>query len=182
MNRPTKEQLLHAKNTALPDVIDYHLRILFCGINPGLYTAATGYHFARPGNRFWPTLYTAGYTDTLYSPDEQTKLLGYGYGITNIVARATNLASEITKEEFIAGGKLLEDKVIRYTPEWVAFIGIGAYKAAFNRNHADIGLQKHTIGNTRIWLLPSTSGLNAHYTPTHLTELFRRLLIAVNTE
>src|SRR5215213_7559372 len=120
--RPTKQELLAAAGKTLPDVIAQDLRVLFCGINPGLYTAAGGHHFARPGNRFWPALYKAGFTDRLLSPFEEQELLGLGYGITNLVARATNSAAELANEEYVRGARILEKKVLRYRPQCVAFV------------------------------------------------------------
>ncbi len=152
------------------------LDVLFCGINPGLYTAAIGHHFGRPGNRFWPALYSAGITPRLLTPYEERELLDYGYGITNLVARATATAAEITKAELVEGSKILEAKVKRYAPRMVAFLGVTAYRAAFDRPKAQTGPQPEQIGNTRLWVLPNPSGLNAHYRLEDLASLFRDLL------
>lgn len=152
------------------------LDVLFCGINPGLYTAAIGHHFGRPGNRFWPALYSAGITPRLLTPYEERELLDYGYGITNLVARATATAAEITKAELVEGSKILEAKVKRYAPRMVAFLGVTAYRAAFDRPKAQTGPQPEQIGNTRLWVLPNPSGLNAHYSLEDLASLFRDLL------
>src|SRR5213595_1539777 len=114
--KPTKQQLVEAHGKTLPDVIAPNLRVLFCGINPGLYTAAVGHHFARPGNRFWPALYSAGCTERVLSPFEERELLKSGYGITNVVPRATASADLVTKEEIVAGGERLKAKVLRYRP------------------------------------------------------------------
>ena len=152
------------------------LDVLFCGINPGLYTAAIGHHFGRPGNRFWPALYSAGITPRLLTPYEERELLDYGYGITNLVARATATAAEITKAELVEGSKILEAKVERYAPSMVAFLGVTAYRAAFDRPKAQTGPQPEQIGNTRLWVLPNPSGLNAHYRLEDLASLFRDLL------
>jgi TDG/mug DNA glycosylase family protein len=157
-------------------VIAPDLDVLFCGINPGLYTAAIGHHFGRPGNRFWPALYSAGITPRLLTPYEERELLDYGYGITNLVARATATAAEITKAELVEGSKILEAKVKRYAPRMVAFLGVTAYRAAFDRPKAQTGPQPEQIGNTRLWVLPNPSGLNAHYRLEDLASLFRDLL------
>lgn len=178
--KPTKQELLEAAGKTLPDVIAKNLRVLFCGINPGLYTAAVGHHFARPGNRFWPALYHAGFTDRLFSPYEEAELLDLGYGITNLVARATATAAELRKEEYVEGGRLLEKRVMRYTPAYVAFVGVGAYRDAFNRPKASIGLQPETLAGARIWALPNPSGLNAHYQAKDLARVFAELREAVD--
>ncbi len=159
----------------MPDVIAPALDVLFCGINPGLYTAAVQQHFGRPGNRFWPTIHKAGFTPRLFHPSEQRDLLKLGYGITNVVARATTAADELTPDELIEGGKILETKVLRYKPRYLAIVGIGAYRTAFARPKAKMGLQDETIGATKIWVLPNPSGLNANYKPAELVEVFREL-------
>ncbi|HEX6088145.1 MAG TPA: G/U mismatch-specific DNA glycosylase, partial [Thermoanaerobaculia bacterium] len=161
MTKPTPEQVANAAGKTLPDVIAPHLAVLFCGINPGLYTAAVQQHFGRPGNRFWPTLHRAGFTPRLFHPSEQHELLKLGYGITNVVARATAAADELTRDELLAGGKTLTRKVLKFKPRYLAIVGIGAYRTAFQRPKAKLGLQEETIGETRIWVLPNPSGLNA---------------------
>jgi TDG/mug DNA glycosylase family protein len=173
--RPTKAEIAAAAGKKLPDVIGPDLDVLFCGINPGLYTAAVQQHFGRPGNRFWPTIHRAGFTPRLFHPSEQRDLLKLGYGITNLVARATAAADELTHEELIAGARALERKVRRTRPRVLAMVGIGAYRAAFGRPRAKMGLQPETIGATRIWVLPNPSGLNANYRPDDFVRLFRDL-------
>ena len=173
--KPTKEQLLAATEKTVRDVIAPDLRVLFCGINPGLYTAAVGHHFARPGNRFWPTLYAAGFTDRVLSPFAERELLKSGYGITNVVPRATVSADLLTKEEIVAGGQKLKAKVLRYRPRVLAVLGLGAYRTAFDKPKARVGRQEERIGNTVIWVLPNPSGLNANYQPAALARLFREL-------
>ena len=173
--KPTKEQLLAATDKTVPDVITSDLRVLFCGINPGLYTAAVGHHFARPGNRFWPALYAAGFTDRKLSPFEERELLKSGYGITNVVQRATVGADQLTKEEIVAGGVRLRAKVLRYRPRILAVLGLGAYRTAFNQPKALVGLQEERIGDTLLWVLPNPSGLNANYQAADLARLFREL-------
>jgi TDG/mug DNA glycosylase family protein len=173
--RPTQEDLLAAVNTSVPDVIAPHLKVLFCGINPGVYSAVLGCHFARPGNRFWKALYLAGFTRRLFVPQEQDRLLELGYGITNLVNRATISAAELSAEEFILGGEKLREQVRAYAPEWVALLGIEAYRKAFRQPKARLGFQAETIEKTRLWVLPNPSGLNAHYTQHQLGDLFREL-------
>ena len=173
--KPTKEQLLAAGEKTVRDVIAPDLRVLFCGINPGLYTAAVGHHFARPGNRFWPALYAGGFTDRILSPFEERELLKSGYGITNVVPRATASADLLTKEEILAGGERLRAKVLRYRPRILAVLGVGAYRTALNRPKAAVGRQEERIGDTVLWVLPNPSGLNANYQAADLARLFREL-------
>jgi double-stranded uracil-DNA glycosylase len=175
MWKPTKEQLLAATNKTVRDVIAPDLNVLFCGINPGLYTAAVGHHFARPGNRFWPALYAGGFTERLLSPFDERELLNSGYGITNVVRRTTASADQLTKDEILAGGKRLAAKVLRYRPHYLAILGVGAYRVAFDRPKAGIGKQEELIGKTIVWVLPNTSGLNANYQAADLAKLFREL-------
>jgi double-stranded uracil-DNA glycosylase len=176
---PSREELLTAAGRSVPDVIAPGLRVLFCGINPGLYTAVTGYHFARPGNRFWPALHRAGFTDRQLDPSEERELLRSGYGITNVVARATAGAAELSREEFVEGGRLLERKVKRYRPRVVAVLGIGAYRMAFDRPKAVPGPQEQGIGTAAVWVIPNPSGLNAHFLLDDLAKLFLDLRLAV---
>jgi TDG/mug DNA glycosylase family protein len=178
--KPTKAQLLAAADKTVPDVIAPGLRVLFCGINPGLYTAAVGHHFARPGNRFWPALYNAGFTDRLLSPFDEAELLDRRYGVTNVVQRATATADALSQEEIVAGGRQLVRKVRRYQPGILAILGVGAYRAAFNRPKAGVGRQEDMLGGTMLWVLPNPSGLNAHYQAAALAELFKELKIAAD--
>lgn len=176
--RPTREEVQAAAGKTIPDVIAPGLRVLFCGINPGLYTAAIGHNFGRPGNRFWPALYAAGITPRKLSPYEERELLDYGYGITNIVSRATAAADELSREELVEGGKMLEDKLRRFRPRYLAILGLTAYRDAFNRPKAQIGRQEEDIAGTPVWVLPNPSGLNAHYSLEDLANLFRALKVA----
>ena len=178
MPTPTRADLLAAADKTVPDVIAPNLHILFCGINPGLYTAYTGHHFARPGNRFWPALHLGGFTPRVLHPSEEQELLPLGYGITNLVQRASATADELTKDELAAGGERLTAKVEQYTPRILAVLGVGAYRSAFGRPRAAVGLQVEKIGQTHIWILPNPSGLNAHYTLDALGEVFGELRIA----
>ena len=180
--KPTKEQLLAATEKTVRDVIAPDLRVLFSGINPGLYTAAVGHHFARPGNRFWPALYAGGFTDRVLSPFEERELLKSGYGITNVVARATATADLLTKEEIVKGGERLRAKVLRYRPRVLAVLGVGAYRTAFNQPKATVGRQEERIGDTLLWVLPNPSGLNANYQAPDLARLFRELREAVSQD
>ena len=173
--KPTKQQLIDAEGQTVPDVIAPGLRVLFCGINPGLYTAAVGHHFARPGNRFWPALHGSGFTDQLLSPFAERELLQMGIGVTNVVARATATAAELSREDFIKGGKSLRAKVRRYRPRVVAVLGVGAYRLAFAHPKVVIGQQPEGIGEARVWVLPNPSGLNANYQLNDLVQLFRKL-------
>ena len=173
--KPTRADLLAAQDKTVRDVIAPGLRILFCGINPGLYSGATGFHFARPGNRFWPTLHQAGFTPRLLSPSEQSELLAHGYGITNLVPRTTATADKLTPEELLASKKRLEGKVNRYQPRLVAVLGIGAYRTAFQEPKAILGLQTRKLADANLWILPNPSGLNAHYQLADLVEQFRIL-------
>ena len=169
-----------AVGSTIPDVIAPDLRVLFCGINPGLYSGATGHHFARPGNRFWKALAGAGLTDRLLAPPEQADLLAAGIGITNLVARATATAAELSTEELQAGAQALAAKAARWRPAWVAFVGLGAYRTAFARPRAAVGPQPETIGGARVWLLPNPSGLQAHYQLPELIAAFQALADALD--
>jgi TDG/mug DNA glycosylase family protein len=175
MTRPTRADLLAAADRTVPDVIARGLGVLFCGINPGLYSAYTGHHFARPGNRFWPALHAGGFTPRLLKPSEERELLPLGYGITNVVGRASAAADELSHDELVAGGKQLRVRVKRYRPRYLAVLGVGAYRAAFDRPRAVLGLQPGPIGETKVWVLPNPSGLNAHYRAADLAKLFREL-------
>jgi len=173
--RPSKAEVAAAAGRTVPDLIRSGLLVLFCGINPGLYSGATGHHFARPGNRFWPALHAAGFTERLVSPWEEHLLLDEGLGITNLVARATVSAAELTVDELRAGRRRLERKVRRYAPRWLAVVGIGAYRIAFERPKALMGAQPEKIGSTGLWVLPNPSGLNANHQLPDLTRAFRAL-------
>lgn len=173
--RPDRAALIAAAGRQVPDLIRPGLKVLFCGINPGLYSAATGHHFARPGNRFWPALHAGGLTPRIVAPWEEVELLELGLGITNLVARATAAAAELTSAELVAGRRRLVRKVARYRPAWVAVLGVGAYRAGFRRPEARLGRQPERLGSAGLWLLPNPSGLNAHHQLGDLAAAFAEL-------
>lgn len=176
--KPTLEEIRAATGKTVPDIIAPDLHILFCGINPSLYSAAVGHHFARPGNRFWRSLYAAGFTDRLLSPFEDRDLLQFGYGLTNIVDRSSARADELDAEELIVGQQQLAAKVQHYRPQCLAVLGIGAYRTAFNRPKAVMGRQDESLDGAIVWVLPNPSGLNAHYQLEDLKRVYRELLVA----
>jgi TDG/mug DNA glycosylase family protein len=178
--RPTKEDVAAAEGKTIEDVIAPDLAVLFCGINPGLYSGATGHHFARPGNRFWKTLHLAGFTPRVLAPHEQAQLLDHGLGVTNLVRRATATAAQLTEEELRAGGASLRAKVERLRPRVLAVLGVSAFRIAFRDRDARVGPQEETIGVTQLWVLPNPSGLNAHYQLPALTERFVELRRALD--
>jgi TDG/mug DNA glycosylase family protein len=176
--RPTRDEIAAARDGTVADLIGPDLKILFVGINPSLYSAVLGYHFARPGNRFWPTLHAAGFTARQLDPSEGSVLLAAGYGITNVVDRATATADELATSELIEGGRRLDAKVRRTRPRSVALLGITAYRAAFGRPRATLGLQPERVGDAPLWVLPNPSGLNAHYQLADLARLYAEVRLA----
>ena len=179
--RPTKAELAAAYGRKVPDLIAPHLSVLFCGINPSLYSAAIRHHFGRPGNRFWPTLYASGFTDRLLKPWEEKVLLENRLGVTNLVPRATIAAAELTAEELRLGRKSLQRKILRYRPRCLAVLGIGAYRLAFDAPGATVGIQSELLGNTVVWVLPNPSGLNANHQLPDLAKAFSALREFVTT-
>jgi TDG/mug DNA glycosylase family protein len=179
--KPTKAEIQAAAGKTVSDVIAPNLQVLFCGINPSLYSAVVNHHFARPGNRFWRTLYAAGFTDRLFSPFEDDLLLQRGYGITNIVDRATARADELNAEELVAGRQQLAAKVQHYRPRFLAVLGISAYRTAFYQPKATIGRQNDSLQGAAVWVLPNPSGLNANYQIDDLKRTYQELLVATNT-
>ena len=177
--KPTKADLERARNALVPDLIAPNLKVLFCGINPGLYSGATGLHFARPGNRFWPALHLGGFTDRRLTAADEAELLQRGYGITCVVRRATATAAELRDEEYVQGAQRLIKLVEQCQPRGVAFLGIGAYRTAFQRPMATVGPQAEPIGSARVWVLPNPSGLNAHYSLADLGRLFAACRLAL---
>ncbi len=176
--KPTRAQLEAARTKTVRDVIAPGLHVLFVGINPGLYTAAVGHHFARPGNRFWKTLHASGFTEELLSPFDESELLKDKIGITNLVARTTPTADELSREELRAGARALERKIRRYKPRTVAFLGLGAYRTGFEKPRAVVGIQTERVGGATTWVLPNPSGLNANYQLPELARLFRELRVS----
>jgi TDG/mug DNA glycosylase family protein len=170
--KPTKAEVQAAHDKLVPDLVSDGLIVLFVGINPGLYTAAIGHHFGRPGNRFWPALHRAGFTPRVYSPFEEELLLDLKLGITNLVHRATARADELSDDELRAGGRALEARVEALRPTVAAFLGLHPYRIVSGIRDARIGLQRELFGSAHAWLLPNPSGLNAHYQPATLAQLF----------
>lgn len=180
--RPTAADLADARNRTIEDVIAPGLDVLFVGINPGLWTGATGFHFARPGNRFWRALHEAGLTPTLLSPHQQDDLLGHGLGVVNLVSRTTARADELTADELRAGGQALLAKIERYRPRKVAFLGVSAYRVAFGEPNVSVGRQQQRIGESEVWVLPNPSGLNAHYQLPALARAYALLKPQADTD
>ena len=180
--RPTKAELEAARDKRIKDVIAPGLGVLFCGINPGLYSGAIGHHFGRPGNRFWPALHLGGFTDRQLTPYDERDLLDRGVGITNLVSRTTARADELASEELKRGGANLRRKVRRYEPRFLVVLGLSSYRIAFGKPGSGVGLQPDRIGATKVWLLPNPSGLNAHYQLPDLARLFAELRHAAAAE
>lgn len=173
--RPTREELEAARDRTIPDVLTDGLDLVFVGINPSLYSAAVGHHFARPGNRFCPALHAGGITDRQLDPAEDARLPEYGCGLTNVVERATARADELSREEIVSGAKRLARRIERHRPRCVVFLGITTYRTAFDARHATIGARDHTIGGAAVHVLPNPSGLNAHYQLPDFARLFTAL-------
>jgi double-stranded uracil-DNA glycosylase len=177
---PTRDEVAAAGGALLPDLLAPGLLVWFVGINPSLYSAATGHHFARPGNRFWPALRLAGWTPRLLHPSEQGELPSYGAGITNLVPRATATAAELTPAEYVAGAAALRSKLLRWQPRAVAFLGVTAYRAGFGDRHASIGRQPGSVvDGVDTWVLPNPSGLNAHFQLPELARLYAELRVSL---
>ena len=177
-SRPTPADIRAARDMTIDDVLAPALRVLFCGINPGLYSGATGWHFARPGNRFWAALYGSGFTDRLLHPSEQRDLLAYGLGITNLVRRTTARADELSDDELRSGGARVQTLAATYRPAWVAIVGVTAFRTAFSLLGGDVGPQDLVLADARVWVLPNPSGLNAHYQLPRQIEAFAALRAA----
>ena len=178
--RPTGADLEAARGRTIPDVVAPGLRVLFCGINPGLWSGATGSHFARPGNRFWKVLHLSGFTDRVLAPWEGRDLLRIGLGITNLVARTTAAEAELAPAEFRDGVERVHALVTEVRPAWLAVVGIGAFRTAFGAPKAGVGRQPIRLGQTGIWLLPNPSGLNAGYQVPALVAAFAELRAAAD--
>lgn len=179
--KPSKAEIQAAINKTVPDIIAADLQVLFCGINPSLYSAVVGHHFARPGNRFWKTLHAAGFTDRVFDPSDDRALLRLGYGITNLVDRATARADELAPDEFVIGYQSLAAKVQRYRPRVLAVLGISAYRLAFQCPKATLGQQEAIFQGATLWVLPNPSGLNAHYQLADLGRVYRELRDAISS-
>ena len=176
---PSRAELAAAAGKRVPDVVAPDLAVIFCGINPGLWSAAVGHHFARPGNRFWRVLHAAGFTDELLPPSEERRLLEVGVGVTNLVSRATASAAELGRDELRRGRRNLERKAKRWRPGVIAFLGLTAYRTAFDRPAAVVGEQQERLGTVRLWLLPNPSGAQAYYQLDAMVRSFRALRQAV---
>lgn len=180
----TRTELLGYQNAEVPDLLGPGLRLLFVGINPGLWSAATATHFARPGNRFYPALAAAGITDRLIragegmTEDDRSHLISRGVGITNVVSRASARADELDREELQEGALRLADKVSVLGPRVVAVAGITAYRVGFGHPKAQLGRQPQTIGGAELWAVPNPSGLNAHQTVATLAAAYRQPALA----
>jgi double-stranded uracil-DNA glycosylase len=179
--RPSPAEIAAARGRSIPDLVAPGLRVLFAGINPSLYSAATGYHFARPGNRFWPALHQSGFTSHQLRPEEQPQLLELGLGITNVVARATARADELDAAELRSGGHALAELAASFDVSILAILGVTAYRAAFSAPQAIVGPQDERLGGARVWILPNPSGLNASWPMPRLAEAFRELRVRVDS-
>ena len=182
VRRPTAAEVAAAAGRTISDLGGPGLRVLFSGINPSLYSAATGHHFARPGNRFWPVLHRAGFTERQLHPSEQSLLPAAGLGITNVVARATARADELSRAELVAGGAVLAALVARWRPRYLAVLGVTAYRTAFGRPKAALGRQPEALGGVPVWVLPNPSGLNAGWSIDRLAAAFGSLRDAIVSE
>jgi len=182
LRKPTPEEVAAAGGRTIADLVGPGLRVLFSGINPSLYSAATGHHFARPGNRFWPALHRSGFTAQQLHPSQQWSLPEAGLGITNVVARATARADELSPAELVEGGAVLAALVTQWRPAFLAVLGVTAYRTAFGRPKAVMGRQEHEIGGVPVWVLPNPSGLNAHYTVDSLAAAFAELRQAADEQ
>ena len=176
---PTRAELEAAYGAVIPDLVGPGVRVLLVGINPSLYSGYTATHFARPGNRLWRTLHEAGFTDRRLHPSESEAILAAGLGITNLVARATARADELTDADVRAGVEPLRALVRRWSPSWVAFLGISTYRVAFDAPRATVGRQPGQFEGAGVWVLPNPSGLNAHYQQPDLTAAYHELSDAV---
>ena len=180
--RPSRDEVARAAGRTIPDVLAPGLRVLFCGINPSLYSGAVGHHFARPGNRFWKARHLSGFTDRVLSPFEDAELAQDGLGLTNLVGRSTVSAAELSAEELREGAVRLERNVRQIDPRVVAVLGIGAYRKAFARPKAELGRQPEVLAAARLWVLPNPSGVNAHYQIDALADAFAELRSATEPE
>ena len=172
---PTPADLAAAEGKSVPDVIARNLDVLFCGVNPGLWTAAVGHHFARPGNRFWKALHLSGFTERLLGPEDERALLRSGLGITNLVDRASRSAGELNRAELRQGAQKITKKIDRWRPGVLAVLGMSAYRSAFDRPDAHLGLQPDPLSSSRVWLLPNPSGIQARYQLADIVDQLKEL-------
>jgi double-stranded uracil-DNA glycosylase len=163
----------------VPDIVADSLQVVFCGINPGTLSGELAQHFARPGNRFWKVLFGAGFTDVLLEPSQQFTLPERGVGITNLVARTTSRASELSDAELRQGAERLKAFAAEWRPAWLAVLGVQAYRTAFRRPHAGIGRQSDMLSGTGLWVLPNPSGIQARYQLPEMVALFSELRQAI---
>ena len=190
----TREELESFRDATVPDLVGDDVRLLLVGINPGLWTAATATHFAHPGNRFYPALHLGGVTPADVDPDRlrtdghdpatRAALTGRGIAITNVVARATARASELSRDELRAGGERVAAKVAARRPRLVAYVGITAYRDAYGRRSAQVGRQPQDewVAGVETWAVPNPSGLNAHETVGSLARAYREVAGAAGVE
>lgn len=178
MSRPSPDALQGAYGATVPDLVGPGTVVLLCGINPSLWSGAVGLHFANPANRLWPVLAAAGWTPRRLLPSDTGELLAAGIGITNLVARATARADELSDDELRAGFPAVAHLADRVRPGWVAFLGLGAYRTATGDRRAVVGSQQHRLGPAGVWLLPNPSGLNASWQLPRLTAAYTELRTA----
>jgi len=176
--RPSPRELAAAYGRTVPDLVGPGTRVLLCGINPSLWSGAVGLHFASPSNRLWPVLHAAGWTPRRLLPNETDEILAAGLGVTNLVARATARADELDDDELRAGLPGVAALAERVRPQWVAFLGLTAYRAASGDKRAAVGAQERRLGPAGVWLLPNPSGLNASWQLPRLTEAYAQLRLA----
>jgi TDG/mug DNA glycosylase family protein len=162
-------------NAGLPDILARDLRIVFCGLNPGLSAAAAGHHFVGRSNRFWQVLHLAGFTPTQIAPENDTSALSFGIGLTAVVARPTASAAEVGKDEFVASGGAFRRKIKRYAPRNVAFLGKAAYLAIEKKRDVPWGRQPGRIGDAAVWILPNPSGRNLNFSLKALVKAYSEL-------
>lgn len=161
----------------LPDIIAHRLSVLFCGINPGMTAAATGHHFAGRGNRFWRVLHLAGFVPDEISPKDDRTLLRYGYGLTAVVKRPTARADQLSREDFVAAGAMVREKIAHHAPRFVAFLGKAAYSGLSDQNDMAWGSQPALMSGARVWVLPNPSGRNRAFALDRLVEAYRQLYL-----
>jgi TDG/mug DNA glycosylase family protein len=170
---------LQSRSQGLADVISPGLDVVFCGINPGIRSAALGLHFANRTNRFWRVLHLAGFTATQLEPEAAHLLLELGFGITSAVARPTTGVADLSGADFIAARPLFKRKIAKYRPRYIAFLGKPAASVFLNQREVGWGLQQATFGGSVVWVLPNPSGLNCAFTMSMLTEAYRELFEAI---